>query len=403
MNRDVVLYDRNLVEQFFDWTCQQKHSFNSNSQSIFTRWMDIEYLFAIATYLTSKNGKCTVLDLVELAKENPMQVLELLVTEEPSLIILDNAQMLVPFQRQNEDWIMTLLSGCQVLMVSLYYSIWEMKGKMNNEGMNKSFKGKAIYNPSGKAGEYSRWACNFFVGCSNDCTYCYCKKGHLGRIWTDKPQLKKCFKDDEDAFRIFTSELDRNVTELRKDGIFFNFTSDPMLAEARPLTYRSVDYALGKGVPVQILTKRAEFAHDIRWQQLDPGKRKMIAFGFTLTGRDDLEPGASSNRERMDAMQMLHDMGYLTFASIEPVIDPMVSLECIRLTADCCDLFKVGLMSGKKDYTESDVWTLFENIREIQKMHGCRFYLKNSLVKYLHLERTALDNGFVNANYNLFR
>ncbi len=23
------------------------------------------------------------------------------------------------------------------------------------------FKGKAIYNPVGKAGEYSRWACNF--------------------------------------------------------------------------------------------------------------------------------------------------------------------------------------------------------------------------------------------------
>ena len=25
---------------------------------------------------------------------------------------------------------------------------------------NKNFKGKAIYNPSGKAGEYSYWACN---------------------------------------------------------------------------------------------------------------------------------------------------------------------------------------------------------------------------------------------------
>jgi hypothetical protein len=25
----------------------------------------------------------------------------------------------------------------------------------------KTFNGKAIYNPSGKAGEYSYWACNF--------------------------------------------------------------------------------------------------------------------------------------------------------------------------------------------------------------------------------------------------
>lgn len=58
----------------------------------------------------------------------------------------------------------------------------------------KNFKGKAIYNPSGKAGEYSYWACNFYVGCSNGCTYCYCKKGILaGAMGQDKPQLKKCF------------------------------------------------------------------------------------------------------------------------------------------------------------------------------------------------------------------
>ena len=127
MDKDIVLNDRRLVELFFDWTCKQKHHFNSNSQCVFTRWMDIDYLFAIAAYLTAKNGKCTVLDLVELAKENPMKVFELLITENKSLIILDNAQMLIPFQRQNKDWIMTLLSGCQVLMVSLYYSIWKIK------------------------------------------------------------------------------------------------------------------------------------------------------------------------------------------------------------------------------------------------------------------------------------
>ncbi len=61
----------------------------------------------------------------------------------------------------------------------------------------KNFKGKAIYNPSGKAGEYSYWACNFYVGCSNGCEYCYCKKGILsGVMGQDKPQLKKCFKDE---------------------------------------------------------------------------------------------------------------------------------------------------------------------------------------------------------------
>lgn len=61
--------------------------------------------------------------------------------------------------------------------------------------MNEGFNGKAIYNPSGAAGEYSYWACNFFKGCSNMCEYCYLKKG----IWVktlggDKPELKACLK-----------------------------------------------------------------------------------------------------------------------------------------------------------------------------------------------------------------
>ncbi len=45
--------------------------------------------------------------------------------------------------------------------------------------ITKRFNGKALYQPSGKAAEYSAWACNFYTGCSNDCEYCYCKRGVL--------------------------------------------------------------------------------------------------------------------------------------------------------------------------------------------------------------------------------
>lgn len=268
--------------------------------------------------------------------------------------------------------------------------------------MEKKFNGKAIYNPSGKAGEYSRWACNFFIGCSNDCTYCYCKKGYLGLIWTDKPQLKKCFRDTEDAFRIFSTELLRNLDDLRKHGLFFTFTSDPMLPDSKPLILRSMDFALENGVPVQILTKCAEFAHDIRWQQMEREKRGMVAFGFTLTGCDDLESGAASTADRITAMRRFHQLGYPTFASIEPVVIPSRSLDCIRDTSDCCDLFKVGLMSGKKDYSISDVRTLFEDIKEIKEKTGNLFYLKDSFVNFLQMDRNTLDEGFVDLDYPIY-
>jgi len=37
--------------------------------------------------------------------------------------------------------------------------------------------GRLIYQPKGKAREYSPWACNLFNGCTNNCSYCYNKNG----------------------------------------------------------------------------------------------------------------------------------------------------------------------------------------------------------------------------------
>ena len=115
--------------------------------------------------------------------------------------------------------------------------------------------GKAIYKPVGKAQEYSRWACNFFLGCSNDCDYCYCKKGVLGTVaGGNKPMLKKCFKDINDAFSTFMEELQKNADDIRKEGgLFFSFTSDPCLPETVDLTVMSVMFATGMDIPCHIL------------------------------------------------------------------------------------------------------------------------------------------------------
>lgn len=268
--------------------------------------------------------------------------------------------------------------------------------------MTKKFNGKAIYNPAGKAGEYSRWACNFFTGCSNNCNYCYCKKGFLGSIWQDKPSLKKCFQNEEDAFHIFCKEIKRNIDDLHRHGLFFSFTTDPMLTESKPLTIRCLQKCLDEDIPVQILTKRAEFGDDTIWYEIKPEQRKKIAVGFTLTGCDEMEPGASSTGQRINAMRIFHKLGYPTFASIEPIIEPKTSLECIRMTADCCHLFKVGLMSGKKDYNKKELMDMIAEMEKIYNQYGCLFYLKDSLLNFLKMERTGLNSCFVNTDYNIY-
>ena len=273
----------------------------------------------------------------------------------------------------------------------------------------KRFNGKAIYQPTGKAAEYSAWACNFFTGCSNNCEYCYCKRGVMSHVWSTKPQLKRCFKDEMQALDIFEHELKRNLEPLRKWGLLFSFTTDPMLPEIRTLTIEAAGIALSYGVPVQILTKCTEWLYDENFRiplersYLWIFKKHLIAFGFTLTGFDEQEPGASTNDERIEAMRELHGLGIKTFASIEPIITPAMSRNMIEATRGFCDLYKVGVISGKgKDFYNWAHMTHFWDYLADKMIAGHKIYIKDSLLDYLKIKRENLASGWINSDYNIF-
>lgn len=249
----------------------------------------------------------------------------------------------------------------------------------------------SIYQPQGKAGEYASWACNLYTGCSNSCSYCYCRAGHLGKLWTPYPQLKKSFKNEEHAYTVFLRELKQNKDALRRDGLFFSFTTDPMLPQTRKLTWNCILTAINNVIPVSVLTKRADFFEDIhidKWIRHDN-----LAWGFTLTGMDHEEPMASTNAERIDAMRQLHMMGFKTFASLEPVIDPSRTIRIYTLLQEygCCDLVKVGLQSGRKDtYPDGSIGELYQTIKD----GPIPSYVKHSVTDYLGLPQETPKNVF---------
>lgn len=261
----------------------------------------------------------------------------------------------------------------------------------------KNFKGKAIYNPSGKAGEYSYWACNFHVGCSGMCSYCYCKKGILARsMGFDIPVLKSCFRNEDDAMHYLIHETHKNMDALKKHGLFFSFTTDPMLPETWPLVDMAINFLIGEyDIPVKILTKQVQFIDSLLYKQK---KAHLIAIGFTLTGHDELEPGCSSNLERIRAMIKLHKAGFKTWASIEPIIDFPSAKNMIKWSLESCDLYKVGLMSGKK-YDIVEAQSFVEWLNELQEP---KIYMKESLQKLTHYTNAELDEYFVEADYNIF-
>lgn len=267
--------------------------------------------------------------------------------------------------------------------------------------------GKAIYMPKGKAGEYAKYAVNFYVGCSNDCAYCYCKRGVLAHaMGAPVATLKKCFKDEADAMRVFKKELHANIDELRKYGLFFTFTSDPFIAECKEMTYAAVDYAIHQGVPCQMLTKRADFDPLKGWEDY----KHLLAFGFTLTGFDNLEAKASSNEDRIRTMRYLALKGYKTFASIEPVIDLDWSLAMISDSIDCCYLYKIGLVSGKRMYEPIEVEQFMKDVHHIifNAHEKVMVYWKDSVLDFTKTSREELAvlnemSGIIaDADYNLF-
>lgn len=273
------------------------------------------------------------------------------------------------------------------------------------------FKGKAIYNPSGKAGEYSYWACNFYTGCSNGCTYCYLKKGRCAKVLgSDVPKLKKCFRNETHAIEIFEKEFHQNIESLKQYGLFFSFTTDPMLKETIDLTSIAISHCLAYNVPVKILTKKVGYwvkrfielsKEQISINGVGSGMANNIAIGFTITNRNDQEPFATPNALRFIALKKLHDAGFKTFVSLEPMFDFTTGRTIIsKLIADkSCDLVKIGLLSGKK-YKAHQALEFYYWLRD--QNPPFKIYIKDSLSKLISPITTIQGQPFVSRSYNIF-
>ncbi|WP_308244200.1 hypothetical protein [uncultured Prevotella sp.] len=194
-------------------------------------------------------------------------------------------------------------------------------------------------------------------------------------------RLKKQLVDEDTAYEVFCKELARYRSEIISSGspLHFSFVSDPCLSETIELNWKCIDYAIGQGVPVQVLTKRADWLNHSAVQNALCHK-DLIKVGFSLTGCDTLEPGASPNAERIIAMQLLHDAGVRTWASIEPIIDPQRSLDMIVQTTNICDEYKIGILSGKKNYSPQQI---VDFIAGVSSLNLHLVYWKNSLIEYI--------------------
>lgn len=224
-----------------------------------------------------------------------------------------------------------------------------------------------IYTPKGKAREYSPLALNIYSGgCDHGCTYCYCNGLSRGK-WSDVPNRRNLKTLAKEA-----AEADRQI--------LLSFVSDPYCKHDVEWqdTRRVLEILHEAGCSVAILTKGGMRAlRDLDLFKTWPGGR--IKVGATLTfawqgDQEKWEPGATEYGVRWQMLRDLHMNHVKTWASVEPVIDPMQSLYCIQGTLKYCMEYKIGGYKYDR-MAETFTWAAIRMIRDA----GRKVYIKKDL------------------------
>ena len=221
-----------------------------------------------------------------------------------------------------------------------------------------------IYEPSGKAREYSPLACNLYLSCTHMCKYCYAP--HVLQRKSDayfiKPHPRK------DILKNIEAELKVSVPDKQ---IMLSFIGDVYsdTYDNNATTRAALELFLEYGAPVAALTKGGNRC--LRDIDLFKAFGNRIQIGTTLTFWNasksrEWESGAALPAERIAVMKTLKDSGIKTFASFEPVIEISESLAVLEksLEYDCIDHYKIGKV-------DRDFWA--------EKTPNWEFWLTKSL------------------------
>lgn len=233
---------------------------------------------------------------------------------------------------------------------------------------------KVIYEPAGKAREYSPLALNIYNGCSHKCKYCYLKNIN-SLLSGDKPVKRK------DILKQIEAQLNKFIP---KNQVLMSFVSD-IYCEGADITRDVLNLLLKYQVPLAILTKNKSVVKDLDiFKKFDNIK---IGMTLTFTNEDESkewEPGASTPYERFKALEYLHKHGVKTFASLEPVIDAKQTLSIISKTNKYVDMYKVGKLNHYKGLDSNIDWHEFGlKAVSILKKYGKDFYIKKDLLQYI--------------------
>lgn len=251
----------------------------------------------------------------------------------------------------------------------------------------------AIYEPSGAAREYSPLALNYITGCDHGCVYCYVPKMMKRfRAWYIHSDVY--IKEESKLMKELTASFKKHRNSPKQ--VFLSFLTDPYshFNNETKLTRRVLEMLLEYQIPVSILSKGGfNILKDLDVIKKF-GENIQIGGSLTFVNKEDSkkwEKNSSDPQERFETLNILHNEGVRTWASMEPVIFPDQSLEIMEITKDYVDAYKIGKLNHFPKHEQKFDWTKFLNdaIR-IMRKNNKLFYIKNDLAEWAN-EETVLS------------
>lgn len=239
-----------------------------------------------------------------------------------------------------------------------------------------------IYEPAGRAREYSPLALNYFKGCDHGCKYCYVPN-ILGRF-NAKYQHENVISPTE------FKQLEQSAKKMQgiDKQILLSFTGDPYCHAENGETRKVLEILNFYGHKVAILTKNPEKA--IKDIDLFLAFGERIKIGSTLTFRNEndslqWESGAATPDSRINGLKLFSEHGVKTWASFEPVIYPNQSLQLLIDVVSFIDHVKIGKINNYKGLDKQIDWTkfIFDAVRILRESNmNDRFYVKKDLLSH---------------------
>lgn len=219
--------------------------------------------------------------------------------------------------------------------------------------------GGVIYQPKGRAGEYSSLALNLYETCPHGCKYCYvpgCMRKTPAQF--HRPAV---------ARKNLLPRLEKDCKNMQGDPreILLCFACDPF-----PVRYESEDDMITREA-LRLLQD-----YNMRAQFLTKGGIAQVSQFFPIIKRNDWklaasiswstevlrkqwEPGAAMLSERFGMLSAAHDLGIRTWLSIEPVIAPENTLRLIAALPNYVDFVKLGKINHDSETERSIDWKSF--------------------------------------------